>query len=293
MDTKERLQITVLEDKKIKIEPIIRKHPFFREGHDGQFMFTGCRQRYSLPYVTSTSSYVNIFDKDKREQEQFEELLNKEPKALSLYNRKSTFWSKFWFEIGKEGTTLDLNNPVHALQFKLIKANKDYFAPSWGERFNRPSYKYAIVDSKAVVEEENKSAVRFEKAMDLFQEMKKSKTKLFNTLRLLDKKPSETMSIEQLKADISKIINQTEKLVGTPNIDDFIRAASDPQSVSKIFVLDAIDAKAINVDQGEFRQTNDNRLVGKSLQEVVDHYDDAQFQEDKILIMEKIKRANK
>jgi len=30
----------------VQVKPIIRKRPFFKEGHDGEFMFTGTTKTY-------------------------------------------------------------------------------------------------------------------------------------------------------------------------------------------------------------------------------------------------------
>ena len=128
--------------------------------------------------------------------------------------------------------------------------------------------------------------------MTLFFEIKKSQKKMADILRLMGKKLPETYTKDWLETEISKIIAQTEKAKGVLSIKDFITTASDPQITEKIFVMDAIMAKAIVSNSGEFRDADTNALLGKSLQSVVDHYSDPLYQEDKLLIQEKIKRAN-
>jgi hypothetical protein len=287
----EAIKVKVLEDKKVKIKPIVRNRPFFSKTHDGRFMFSGCKEDFTLPFINSTNSLASIFGEG--EQEEFERLLNRKKGDLSIYDRKNLFWAKFIVSLTKNETTLDLNNPVHALQFRVLKANKDIIAPSWQERFDRPSYKWAIIDEKTVIEEEDKRAVKMESAMDLFSEIKKSQTRMLNVLRLLEKKPARDANKEWLKKELTKVIAQIEKTAGMPNIDDFIKAASDPQASEKIFVLDAIEANIIKASGGEFREVDSGRLIGKSLQAAVDHYADPLYQEDKLLIEEKIKRSNR
>lgn len=283
--------VKITEDKKIELKPIVRKRPFYSKGHDGEFMFTGCKQGYTLPYMVRSGSFVKIF-KD-GEQEAFETELNKQPGALSLYNRKSEFWTNFSINIGKEGITLDLNNPIHALQYKIVKANKDYFAPSWAERFHKKSYKYAIIDDDITIEEENKSVIELQKSMELFSEIKNSKQKMSNVLRLLKKKVPATAEKDWLNKELIKIISNDDKVKGIPSRKDFINAAEDKLIDSKVFILDAIDANAIITVEGAFRQADNNSLIGRSLQDAVDHYNNPEYQEDKILIQERIKRANK
>lgn len=289
--TKEEAKSLVLESKIIELQPIVRTGGFYKKGHDGEFMYTGCMNKYTLPISKSMNSFSQIFEEN--EQEAFEKLLNKAEGALNLFTRKSPFWGSFIIEIDKSGTKLDLSNPIHALQFKVIKANVDFFAPSLAQKKDKRSYKYAIVDGKVSHEQENKLAIKTEKAMDLFHDIKKSKTKMLNVLRILDRKPPKDSSIEWLKAEIIKIINQKEKTSGILNIDDFISSASDPQASSKIFVLDAIDAKAISASGGNFRVVETNQLIGKSMQTAVDWMDDAKNQEDRLLIESKINRSNR
>lgn len=289
--TKGDAEKKVLQNKEILLKPITSGsgRGFFKKGHDGEFMFTGCKKKYTLPWVASRNSYYNIFN-EPGEQEAFEILLNRKHGELNLYDRKNKFWGVTILEIDKNGRTLNLSNPVHALLFKIAKANIDFIAPSVNSRYDKASYQYMVVDGEVAEAGESKLAAKTERAMDLFHDIKKSKIKCYNILRLMDKKPNPDSSIEWLKTEIIKVINQKEKTAGTLNIDDFIFAAEDKQASSKIFVLDAIDAQAISAIGGNYRITETNQLIGKSLQGAVDWMDDSVNQDDRLLIESKIKR---
>ena len=292
METKvKEKEVKILEHKKVTIKTIVRGRPFYKKGHDGEFMFTGCRERFTLPFVKNTNSFVNIFKPG--EQEAFEKALNRPKGDLSLYDRKSPFWAKTWVELTKEDLTLDLSIPTHALQVRILKANKDIVAPDWASRNFKPSYKWAVIDEDTVFDEENKKAADMQKAMGLFFEIKKSQKQMSDVLRLMGNKMPVSYTKDWLETQISKAIAQTEKISGILNIKDFIETASDPQISEKIFVMDAIEAKTIVAFSGEFRDMETNALLGKSMQSVVDHYADPLYQEDKLLIQEKIKRAGK
>lgn len=285
----------ITEDKKIRLRPILRSSGKFKNGHDGQFMFTKCKHRISLPFSTSENSYVNIFGRGEdgvKVQAAFEEALNKKPGTMSLYDRKSKFWGSTWVELDKNEKVLDLNNPVHALQLKILKANKRLIAPTWAERLDLPSYKWAIYDEEVAVKEGNKLATKKVDAHSLLLEMGNSETRMTNVLRLLGKKVDKGADKQFLKVELAKIIEQTESAPGMPNIDSFISAASDKQTDDKIFILDAIDAKLISLSGGEYRDVEDGKLLGKSLQAVVDYYSDLSNQEEKLLKQEQIKRTN-
>src|SRR6056297_2524720 len=116
------MEITVLEDKKIKIEPIIRRRSFLPKGHDGEFLYTGCHKDYGLPFNGKKRSYLNPF-KDETEQKQFEKLLNRKEGDLNLYSREDSFWGELSFSLTKDGDTLDLNNPIDSLWYRIFLVN--------------------------------------------------------------------------------------------------------------------------------------------------------------------------
>lgn len=293
METKEIKEVKVLQNKTITLRPIVRGREFAPKDskHDGRFMYTGCRERFHLAKNEDTGSFINVFEPG--EIEAFEKLLNKKPGELSLYNRNSPFWAKMWVELDRTAKTFNLNDPIHALRFKILKSYPNKIAPNWESRENLPSYKWAIIDEDYIDIEDNKKADAMQKAMTLYFEIKKSKKKMSDVLRLLGKKLPESYDTEFLDKEIMKIISQVEKTTGVLSINDFISAASDPQISEKIFILNAIEAKAIISTGGEYRDADTNALLGRNMKTVVDHFSDPLYQEDKLLIEEKIKRAGK
>ena len=57
MEYKEKKEILI--DKKVRVEPIISTRPFFKKGHDGEFMYTGCTRVYGLPYDSQKRTFFN------------------------------------------------------------------------------------------------------------------------------------------------------------------------------------------------------------------------------------------
>lgn len=290
-DKEEVKKVKILTNKQIKVVPIVRGRAFFKKGSDGEFMFSGCKKMYSLPYKESTRSLVNIFEEG--EQEAFEKLLNKKEGTLNIYDRKNPFWTKFVVEIKKGGKTLDLNVPMHVLEYKVLKANKELIAPSWAEKDSKASYQFALVDESIIEEADNKLAIKTDKAFDHLYDIKKSALKMRNVLRILGKKVPDDANKEWMKAELIKIIEQKEKTVGVLNIDDFIQAVTDKSAATKILILDAIDAKGIIASNGGYRIQSSNQLIGRSNSEAVDWLEDPKNQEDKLLLEEMIKRNNR
>jgi hypothetical protein len=98
-------KIKVLQNKKVILKPIEKERPFYKKGHDGEFMFSGCKERFTLPFSQSLNSFIQIFEKG--EQEAFEELLQKKPGELNTYTRKNSFWNDFYVDLEKIETYMN------------------------------------------------------------------------------------------------------------------------------------------------------------------------------------------
>lgn len=281
----------VLKNITIEVKPIIRQRSHFKKGHDGEFMFTGCNKTYMLPFVMSTRAYSKIF-KDPEEQEAFETLMDLPKGTLGIYKRNSEYWIKYAIEISKEGKTLDLSIPSHALEHKVLLANKKRISPDWDSK-NKPGYEFALVDETKLESDSLKLAEKSENAMELFMKIRKSGKKMFNVLRILGKNPSaESQSnLGWLKAELQKIIDQKEKIKGvnTPTIDDFIKVAEDSNFDMKALVYDAMSIKEIVLKGTNFRHAETDEFIGKSLSSAADWLSDIKNQEHKLLIEQRLK----
>ncbi len=290
----EELAITVLENRKIEVKPIVRPRGFFKKGHDGEFMYSGCKQVYTLPMSYNTRTFINPF-LNNTEAKQFEKLLNLEDGALNIYNLKNAFWGNFKVELKKEKKILDLNTPIHALEYRVMLANRDFFAPDWESRYNKGSYKYALVDEGMLELNAAKSAEKLDQAMEYMIKLKKSNKEMVNTLRLLQKNipVSARDNTQWLKTQLWLIIEEKSQNIGVKNIDDFLTVCNDPKAKTKLFVLDAVENGDVVFRGSEYRIAETQQLIGKSLEKAVDWFDDNRNIEDRILIEDRLKLNNK
>lgn len=281
--------ISVLEDRIIKVEPIVRGRAFFKKGHDGEFMFTNCWKFFGLPISTKTRSYMNPF-KSVEEREEFERLLNLPKGDLNTSNTKSKFWGTYGIRLDKTGTTLDLSVVDHALTYRILCVNPRF--AKQGDDINNPEYQFKLVDERYQEESYSKLALKKSEAYTELNKIAKSKKQMMDTLRLLEVKMSESSSMEALKARLAQIVEEpaSNKAGGVKTIDDFMRVVNDPQAIHKLFVLDAIEFGEVKVLNGnEFRLTETGGLIGRSLQGAVDWFSNLENQETKLLIQERLK----
>ena len=284
--------MSITSNKTIEVRPIKRTRPFFKADHDGSFMFSGTYKEYTLPYINDTRSYANPFESPE-EQEEFERVLQLAPGALSINNRNSDFWSTFKVQLSKEGKVLDLNYPMHVLEYRVLKANTKRICPNWEDRNRNSAYEFALIDKDVEEVNDIRDAERNLRAMELFIKMRKSNKKMYDILRVLGKKlPKEaSVNTSQLIKEIDQIIAEKSKVGGVLNIDDFIEAAEDPKLSLKVFVLDAIEIGEIEVSKGVYKITSSQTAIGRNLSEAVDYFDSIKGREDKLLIEQRLEMA--
>jgi hypothetical protein len=284
--------MSITSNKTIEVRPIKRTRPFFKADHDGAFMFSGTYKEYTLPYINDTRSYANPFESPE-EQEEFERVLQLTPGALSINNRNSDFWSTFKVKLSKEGKVLDLNYPMHVLEYRVLKANTKRICPNWEDRNRNSAYEFALIDKDVEEINDIKDAERNLRAMELFIKMRKSNKKMYDILRVLGKKlPKEaSVNTSQLIKEIDQIIAEKSKVGGVLNIDDFIEAAEDPKLSLKVFVLDAIEIGEIEISKGVYKITSSQTAIGRNLSEAVDYFDSIKGREDKLLIEQRLEMA--
>jgi hypothetical protein len=284
--------MSITSNKTIEVRPIKRTRPFFKADHDGAFMFSGTYKEYTLPYINDTRSYANPFESPE-EQEEFERVLQLAPGALSINNRNSDFWSTFKVQLSKEGKVLDLNYPMHVLEYRVLKANTKRICPNWEDRNRNSAYEFALIDKDVEEVNDIKDAERNLRAMELFIKMRKSNKKMYDILRVLGKKlPKEaSVNTSQLIKEIDQIIAEKSKVGGVLNIDDFIEAAEDPKLSLKVFVLDAIEIGEIEISKGIYKITSNQTAIGRNLSEAVDYFDSIKGREDKLLIEQRLEMA--
>lgn len=276
----------ILENRRIRVEPIIRKRAFFPSGHDGEHTYTGCHKDYCLPFSSKRRAYLNPF-KDDTEQTKFEKLLDLPEGSLNLFKLESKFWGDFSLSLTKEGTTLDLSNAVDALWYRVLSVNPRI--ANNDEQRSNPKCEFVMVDEQVRDEAKSELSKVKEKALDEFHKIKSSKKQLYDTLRLLNKKPDKKATIESLKAKLLEIIDEPASSDVT-NIRSFLRVVEDPTKQLKLFILDAVDAGEIGLGKDGYRIKDTNTLIGKHLEQAVDYFNvkDADVLETKAIIEQRL-----
>jgi len=288
------LQKLVLENKVVKIKPIIRKKAYFKEGHDGQHTYTGCYRTHTLGFDADKRAYINPFfqREDVNEQEAFEVLLDQKEGSLNLYKFKvnePNFWGEFGIRISKEGEELNLMNPADALMYRILLVNPKFAKNQ--EEAGILEKEYIIVNEEEAKAVASQLSKKKDKAEDYMYKLKKSKKDIIDTLRLLGKSASMDSDIDWLKGELYKIKDEVTVTKGVSGLDKFITVMEDPRRDIKLFVLDAVEQKEIVRDAKlGYKLVDSNKFVGRKYEEVVDYFSspDPEVQESKLIIQERL-----
>lgn len=228
-----------LEKRKVSLRPVVKPGGMNPAGHDGHFMYTGTEVHFVLPYNIKKGRLETILTRE--EQKFFEEELNED---LSIHNKVDNYWHSFTVKIRKddklmeEGYEMDLSDPIDNLRWRLLKI-QPHVAPSWDERYDRGEYTFVLVsedemtDTRALIADKRKDAYMF------LGKVENSPKKMRDFLRVYGKRPSQNATVNFLKGEIDKLIENPD------TIDSVIKIISDSDYEMKLFIEDAIDAGSI------------------------------------------------
>lgn len=240
-------------NKTIHIKPIKRKGSWIsqltsNDNHDGSFMYSGARLRLrGVPYDIRLRRRVDILSKE--EQDFFESPasgLNLKPGDLSIYTEgKNNYWDKFEIVLEKNGIILNLADPMDFIRLKFLLAQKELIAPSWEERFDKGTYKYAVVDEEVEVKERVSKRNKLNNANRLFGKIEDSPEKMIDFLNIYNggkKIVSDDSKREFLVSEIDKIIES--------DVEGFMKVIEDDNYETKAFINRCIRKTLIIKEKG-------------------------------------------
>lgn len=241
-----------LEDKTIYVRPVVRETKWqglLERTRRDAFMYNSSKRTFCLPISSRSGQLVPILDDSKAvktpqfpepvtEKQFFEKLLHKD---LNFYAPKAT---NFWLNdklgkitIRKEGLELNLNDPIDAIKYRILKANKAQIAPDKESARNVPTYEFYLEDSKEKQDMEAEFANRKMYAFNLFAKMQEDQFKLAAVLKVAGKGVVSKATLSWLKGQVYKFLEED------PN--RFILTVEDPLFEDKAFILDAVKAGAL------------------------------------------------
>jgi len=252
---------------RVKVEPIKRTSDWLPDNSDSAFMNSGAKIEYVVPRYARSGQLIDpLEDLTESEKDKVaKELGFKNADDLNINKKeKENFWINRTVWIDKNGKFLDLSNVGDFISYKILEVNLETIAPSFTERYDKGTYKFALVFEG---EEDKLKNVKIDNKKDaymLFGKIDGSAKKMSDFLwiyYLTDreaKRIPNNPGIDYLRGEIGRII---EEKTGA-----FLSIMTDPDFDTKVLIQKAVNNGLIHRDGMSFtvfgEPTSKNSLDG-------------------------------
>jgi len=252
---------------KVRVEPIKRSSDWLPGESDSAFMNTGAKIEYVVPRLQRSGQLLDPLEDLTMEQKDSvaRELGYKSADDLNVNKKdKENFWVNRPVFIDKNGKFLDLSNIGDFISYKILEVNYDTIAPSFEERYNKGTFKFALVFEEEKAKMGNSKIDAKKSAYMLFGKIDGSAKKMadFMWIYYLTDKEAKRLpnnpSIDYLRGEIGRVI---EEKTGT-----FLSIMSDESFEDKVLIQKSINNALITRDGQMFtvfgEPTSKNTLEG-------------------------------
>lgn len=252
---------------KVTVMPIKRTSDWLPENSDSAFMNTGAKVEYVVPRLQRSGQLVDPLADLTDEQKDVvaRQLGYKTGDDLNIMKpNKENFWINKPVLIDKNGKHLDLSNVADFINYKILEVNLDFIAPTWEERYNKGTYKFALVFEEEESKLKNTKLDTKKEAYMLFGKIDGSAKKLSDVLWIyyLTNKEAKRLpnnpSMEYLRGEVGRLIEEKP--------GEFLSIVTDPLFETKALIQKSINIGLIQRDGMMFKifgeDTSKNTLDG-------------------------------
>jgi hypothetical protein len=180
--------------------------------------------------------------------------------------------------------TLNLKQALDMLRYKILLSNTMLVSPSYDERTLKATYEFMIVDEGLVTSRKVEEAEMRSKAYVKYAEITATEASMKGFIKSLGRTIPINHTKDWLKSEILTVLENDS--------DQFLRVVEDPLYDQKIFVQEAVEAKAINRMSNK-RYTLDTGVELGDLHSTIQYLTDPDNQEVKMRIKSRIEMAKK
>lgn len=225
---------------KVTVRPIIKSTQFIPDtNHRAAFLAPGAKREYIAPTLRN-GQRTNVLSKIEVEYFESKEAgLDLEVGDLSIYKKGNNFWDDFRVRLGKEDYTIDKENPIQYLEWKVLLANTEEVAPSLEDLKLRKkaTYKYVLVDSEQEATISAQEADLEEMAWSHYGSIKNDRTKMFDVLRLNGQRYSNDTTDNKLRSAVKQVMKD--------DVREFVTIVSDDLFDVKVTLEKAVSQGAV------------------------------------------------
>jgi hypothetical protein len=252
---------------KVKVEPIKRSSDWLPEESDSAFMNTGAKVEYVVPRLARSGQLLDPLGDLSIDQKDSiaKELGFRTADDLNINKKeKENFWINRSVYVDKNGKFLDLANIGDYISYKILEVNLETIAPSFADRYEKGTYKFALVFEDEADKFRNTKIDAKKEAYMQFGKIDGSAKKMSDFLwiyYLTDKEAKRLPNnpgVDYLRGEIGRII---EEKTGT-----FLSIMTDTEFETKVLIQKSINNGFIHRDGQSFtvfgEPTSKNTLEG-------------------------------
>jgi len=250
----------------VKVLPIKRNSDWLPDNADSAFMNTGAKIEYVTPRDRGGQLVDPLADlTDEQKQFLARQLGLQEGADLNVMKEgKKNYWINKAVQLDKNGKHLNLESPSEFVLYKILEVNLESIAPSWEERYDKGTYKFALVFADEESKMKNMRIDIKKDAYMMFGKIDGSPKKLSDFLWIyyLTNKEAKRLpnnpSMEYMRGEVGRIIEDKP--------GEFLAIVSDPLFDTKALIQKAINIALISREGNTFKvfgeESSKNTLDG-------------------------------
>jgi hypothetical protein len=279
------IKVRNLRVKKFVVRPIRRKGQWVPQEHDSAFMNDGAKLGIVVP-VMKGNILANPMPEFTKEDIVLlaEELGLEDIKKLNLYVPKC-YWRGKTVNLDRNGLHLNLANVEDLIKFLILRSDSDRIAPNWKVRFDRGTYKFALVEEGEELQDNVSNLEEKKNAYILFGKMDSSidKMKDFLYVYYLTKKdakhPPKNATINQLKQEIGRVIED--------DLKTYLEILNDDYYTLKLLIQRSVAIGALRRDKHLYSLPGSDKPIGV-LEDLIEFLDDPKNQDTRMKLRHQV-----
>jgi hypothetical protein len=282
------LKVRNLREKKYVVRPIRRKGAWVGPDHDSAFMNDGAKMGIVIPVQAGNVLVNPIPEFTAEDVETFAQELGLENALKLNIHVPKCYWRGRTVMIDRNGLHLDLSKVEDLVKFLVLRADTERISRTWGERFDRGTYKFALVeegeellDKVSNLEEKKNAYILFGK-MDASSDKMKDFLYVYYLQKKDAKKPPRNATIDQLKSEIGKIIEDDMKT--------YLFILQDDYYTLKLLIQKANEIGALRRDRSIYSLPGSDKPIGV-LEDLIEYLDDPKNQDVRMKLLHQVENV--
>lgn len=276
----------------VKVLPVRRTGDWLPENADSAFMNTGAKIEYVVPRMRSGQLIDPLADVKEEDRVVIAKQLGlKDYNDLNInVEEKKNYWINKAVIIDRDGLYLNLSSIADYITYKILEVNLETIAPSWEERYNKGTYKFALVFEDEESKLKNIKIDTKKEAYMMFGKIDGSVKKLsdFMWIYYLTNKDGKRLpnnpSLDYLRGETGRIVEEKP--------GEFLSIVTDPLFETKALIQKAINNGLIQKN-GSFFSIFGEEQSKNSLEGLIEYLLDERNNNIRISLIGRIEQAER